>query len=209
MSQENVEIVRQIYQAFAADGVEAALPYMAPDSVLYPFPQWPGPSEYHSRDGLRRLLAEWTENFGTSFELEIHEIRAGRGQGAAARRDGRENQRLGCPGPPATRGHLLGLSRQPASARAVSSTPGVKPSKPPGCRSRRKASARGWARSANALAAREPVDLVRGHDVVTAAALDHVGVVCPSFTLIRSLPRPASSLSELFPRPAGRCPRRP
>ncbi len=75
MSQENVEIVRQIYQAFAAGGVEAALPYMAPDSVLYPFPEWPGPSEYHGRDGLRRILAEWTENFD-DFEFEIHEIRA-------------------------------------------------------------------------------------------------------------------------------------
>jgi ketosteroid isomerase-like protein len=75
MSQENVEIVRQIYQAFAAGGVEAALPFLAPNGALYPFPEWPGPSEYRGRDGLRRLLAEWTENFD-DFEFESHEIRA-------------------------------------------------------------------------------------------------------------------------------------
>ncbi len=75
MSQENVEIVRQIYQAFGAGGVEAALPYLASDSVLYPFAEWPESSEYRGRDGLRRLLAEWTENFD-DFEFEIHEIRA-------------------------------------------------------------------------------------------------------------------------------------
>jgi ketosteroid isomerase-like protein len=75
MSQENVEVVRQIYQAFAAGGVEAALPYLAPNGVLYPFQEWPGPSEYRGRDGLRRLLAEWIENFD-DFEFEIHEIRA-------------------------------------------------------------------------------------------------------------------------------------
>ena len=75
MPQENLEIVRQIYQAFAAGGIEAALPYLAPNGVLHPFAEWPGPSEYRGRDGLRRLLAEWTENFD-DFEFEIHDIRA-------------------------------------------------------------------------------------------------------------------------------------
>ena len=75
MPQENVEVVRRIYQAFAAGGVEAALPYLAPDGVLHPFPEWPETSDYRGRDGMRRLLAEWTENFD-DFEFEIHEIRA-------------------------------------------------------------------------------------------------------------------------------------
>ena len=74
MSQENVEIVRRVYEAFAAGGVEAALACFAPDIVLYTFPEWPGPSEYRGHDGLRALMAEWTENFD-DFELEVSEIR--------------------------------------------------------------------------------------------------------------------------------------
>ena len=50
MSQENVEIVRQIYQAFPAGGGEAGLPYLAPAAVLYPFPDWAGPSGHRGRD---------------------------------------------------------------------------------------------------------------------------------------------------------------
>ncbi len=74
MSQENVEIVRRVYETYAAGGVEAALPCFAPDIVLYTFPEWPGPSEYRGHEGLRALMAERTENFD-DFELEVHEVR--------------------------------------------------------------------------------------------------------------------------------------
>ncbi|MGH2965139.1 MAG: nuclear transport factor 2 family protein [Solirubrobacterales bacterium] len=73
-SQENVEIVRQAFRAFADGGVEAALASFAPDLALYVFPEWPGPSEYRGHDGLRALMAEWTENFD-EFEMEVHEVR--------------------------------------------------------------------------------------------------------------------------------------
>jgi ketosteroid isomerase-like protein len=74
MSQENVELVRQGFQAFAAGGVEEALAFFAPNVVLYAFPEWPGPSEYHGHDGVRALMGEWTENFD-DFAMEVHEVR--------------------------------------------------------------------------------------------------------------------------------------
>ena len=74
MSQENVEVVRQVYERFAAGGVEAAQASFAPDLVLHAFPEWPGPSEYRGHDGLRALLAEWIESFD-DFEIEVCEIR--------------------------------------------------------------------------------------------------------------------------------------
>jgi ketosteroid isomerase-like protein len=74
MSQENVETVRQIYKAWAAGGIEAALAYFAPNVVLYSFSEWPGPSEYRGHDGIRAVIAEWTENFD-DFDIEVHEVR--------------------------------------------------------------------------------------------------------------------------------------
>jgi ketosteroid isomerase-like protein len=74
MSQENVEIVRRVFEEFNQGGVEAALPGFAPDIVSYPFREWPGPSEYRGHDGMRALLAEWIENFD-DFELDVAEIR--------------------------------------------------------------------------------------------------------------------------------------
>jgi ketosteroid isomerase-like protein len=74
MSQENVEVVREAFEAFAAGGVQAALTSFAPDVVLYAFPEWPGPSEYRGHDGMRALMAEWTENFD-DFEMEVCEVR--------------------------------------------------------------------------------------------------------------------------------------
>jgi ketosteroid isomerase-like protein len=74
MSQENVEVVRAGYRAFAAGGAEAVAASFAPDAVHHSFPEWAGQSEYHGRDGLLELLAEWTDNFD-DFEFDIREIR--------------------------------------------------------------------------------------------------------------------------------------
>jgi ketosteroid isomerase-like protein len=74
MSEENVELVRQGFQAFAAGGVEAMLAFVAPNVVTYAFTEWPGPSKYHGHDGLRALMAEWIENFD-DFAMEVREVR--------------------------------------------------------------------------------------------------------------------------------------
>ena len=74
MSQENVEIVRKAYEAFAAGGVEATRDFFAADAALFSYPEWAGPSQYRGHDGLRTLLAEWTDNFD-EFKLEVREVR--------------------------------------------------------------------------------------------------------------------------------------
>ena len=74
MSQENVEIVKRFYEAFAAGGVEAALAFWHPDGVMHPFPEWVEESEYRGHDGFRRVLAVWTDNFD-DFEATVNEFR--------------------------------------------------------------------------------------------------------------------------------------
>src|SRR4051794_16687487 len=74
MSQQNVELTRTVHDAFAAGGIEAALTYFAPDVVAYPFPEWVEESEYRGQDGMRALIAVWTDNFD-GFEFHIADIR--------------------------------------------------------------------------------------------------------------------------------------
>jgi ketosteroid isomerase-like protein len=40
MSQENVEIVRDAFQTFGAEGIDAALSFFSPDFVWYPTDRW-------------------------------------------------------------------------------------------------------------------------------------------------------------------------
>jgi ketosteroid isomerase-like protein len=74
MSEENVEIAKRMYDTFASGGIEAALPYFAPDVVAYPFPEWVEESEYRGHAGMHALVAVWTENFD-EFEFHNHEYR--------------------------------------------------------------------------------------------------------------------------------------
>jgi hypothetical protein len=70
MSQENLELAKRAQDLFEAGGIEAALVCFAPDVIAYPFPEWVEESEYRGHDGLRALIALWTDNFD---EFEIHE----------------------------------------------------------------------------------------------------------------------------------------
>ena len=76
MSQENVEIVRRGYAAFAEKGVEGVIPFFTEDAVIYSIPEWPDDPEYHGHDGLRKLTRQWTENFD-DFGFDLHELRDG------------------------------------------------------------------------------------------------------------------------------------
>jgi ketosteroid isomerase-like protein len=71
---ENVEIVRRIYELFNADGIEAALDLITPDAVWHPFPEWIEKSEYRGHEGVREVVAVWTENFD-EFAAEVEEFR--------------------------------------------------------------------------------------------------------------------------------------
>jgi ketosteroid isomerase-like protein len=75
MSDENVEVVRRSFEAYASGGIEATLPFYAPDFVWDPGPEWVEDTVYRGHDGVRRLDAIFLENFD-GYSLELHEIRA-------------------------------------------------------------------------------------------------------------------------------------
>src|SRR6478672_916836 len=65
MSQENVEVVRRAWKAYAEQGVDAALVFYAEDCVIEDFPEMPdraavyyGPQGFRDRD--RNFRAIWT-----------------------------------------------------------------------------------------------------------------------------------------------------
>jgi ketosteroid isomerase-like protein len=74
MSEENVEVVRQAYAAYAEHGVEGVLAFVAEDMVIYSIPEWPDDAEYHGHDGFRKLNRQWLENFD-QFGFDLHELR--------------------------------------------------------------------------------------------------------------------------------------
>lgn len=64
MPQEHVETIRNAIDAWNRGNDMAALvEVMAADSVVHPFPEWPGAHVYHGREGWRELVTEWLENF--------------------------------------------------------------------------------------------------------------------------------------------------
>ena len=75
MSQENVETVRRMFDAFAQGGIEALLAYFTPDGVFYPDPSWMEEPVYRGRDAVAAFAKTQTEAFG-DFVVEIREIRA-------------------------------------------------------------------------------------------------------------------------------------
>jgi ketosteroid isomerase-like protein len=75
MSQENVELVRRSFEAYAIGGIEASLAFYASDFVWDPGAEWVEESVYRGHDGARRLDAIFLENFD-DYRLELHEIRA-------------------------------------------------------------------------------------------------------------------------------------
>jgi ketosteroid isomerase-like protein len=74
MSRENVEIVRNAFQTFSAEGIGAALSFFSPDVVWYPTDRWLDGSAYRGHDGMRRIEAAFSENFD-DFGFQVHETR--------------------------------------------------------------------------------------------------------------------------------------
>jgi ketosteroid isomerase-like protein len=63
VSGADVELVRKTFDAFAAGGFEAMLPFFPDDVVWYPAPGWVEDTEHLGHDGVRRMAAVWTDNF--------------------------------------------------------------------------------------------------------------------------------------------------
>jgi ketosteroid isomerase-like protein len=74
MSQENVEIVRNAFQTFSAKGIDAALSGFSPDVVWYPTDRWLDDSAYRGHEGIRSLVAAFSENFD-DFRYDVHDVR--------------------------------------------------------------------------------------------------------------------------------------
>jgi ketosteroid isomerase-like protein len=79
MSEENIEVVRQLFEAFQ-DGFQRGDPGAVFDSGLVvadlewkPFPGWPGPQSYRGRDGFVEFWRTWTEDF-ESWSVENEQL---------------------------------------------------------------------------------------------------------------------------------------
>jgi hypothetical protein len=97
MSQENVELVRRAVSAgnesgWAGDGHEVA-PFFGEEAIMHPFPEWPGPSLFRGKEGLRELIREWAENFN-GFRWEVDRVIDGGEQVVALGRIGGESKQL-------------------------------------------------------------------------------------------------------------------
>jgi ketosteroid isomerase-like protein len=62
MSQENVDLVARVFNAFNTGGTKATLPFYTPDIVIYAIPEWLERPIYHGHDGALKVAA-WTDNF--------------------------------------------------------------------------------------------------------------------------------------------------
>ena len=74
MSQENVDLVRDAFEAFASGGIGAALSFFPPDFVWYPTDRWLEGRAYRGHEGMRRLAAAFSDNFD-GYSYEVHDVR--------------------------------------------------------------------------------------------------------------------------------------
>ena len=74
MSQENVDLVRNAFEAFALGGIDAALSFFPPDFVWYPTDRWLEGRAYRGHEGMGRLAAAFSDNFD-GYRYEVHDVR--------------------------------------------------------------------------------------------------------------------------------------
>jgi ketosteroid isomerase-like protein len=64
MSQENIEVVKRLYEAFQVGGLDAALEYLDPEILWEDLDALPGGGTYRGFDGLRQSLDRFSEAWG-------------------------------------------------------------------------------------------------------------------------------------------------
>jgi ketosteroid isomerase-like protein len=72
MSQENVEVVRKAYEAFARGDLTAVLGQLDPAVVSYTASPLPDPVEHRGHDGFLRWVENWTGAFD-EFVIEVED----------------------------------------------------------------------------------------------------------------------------------------
>jgi uncharacterized protein len=78
MSQENVETVRRVYEAWHADDLDALLAELDPEVEVHPSIEPAlegGETTYRGHDGVRRAWEEYRGGAWERLTAEIHEIR--------------------------------------------------------------------------------------------------------------------------------------
>jgi ketosteroid isomerase-like protein len=74
MSRENAELVRRLFEAHHAGGIDAVLPFYPSDVRMSPGREWVEEPVYHGHEGVRRLDGLFAENFD-DWGWVVHEIR--------------------------------------------------------------------------------------------------------------------------------------
>jgi ketosteroid isomerase-like protein len=76
MSEENVEIVRKGWEAWARGDLDGLFELWDPEIIFKTehFHDWPE-SDYRGRDGFRQFLAEWLDVWG-DYEVTVDEVLA-------------------------------------------------------------------------------------------------------------------------------------
>jgi ketosteroid isomerase-like protein len=69
VSQENVEIVRRLYETVNDAGLEAVIEFFHPDAQVVPPPQWPEASILRGREAVQEFARQWMTAFD-DFEVE-------------------------------------------------------------------------------------------------------------------------------------------
>jgi ketosteroid isomerase-like protein len=73
MPQENVEIVRRLYDAFARADFELALSYLDPEIEFSQPPEMPGGRTYHGPEGVIQGLAKWL-GASDGYVVQVQEL---------------------------------------------------------------------------------------------------------------------------------------
>jgi ketosteroid isomerase-like protein len=73
MSTDPGEVVRRLVVAFNAFDIDAVIALCSPDVVVEENPAFPDASTYHGHDGVRAMLAGWSESFD-DWHTDVQEI---------------------------------------------------------------------------------------------------------------------------------------
>ena len=136
MSEENVELVRRGHEAFRDSGEEAIFEYLHADIELTPIEELVDAGTFHGHDGVRRFFQTLREAFG-DFRWDPQEFRGSGRPRPGCTRFFAKGRGSGVPVEAMV--YNVWTVREGKATRVRGYGTARKPSKPPGCRSRRDA----------------------------------------------------------------------
>ena len=74
MSQENVEMVREAFEAYSARGIEALVDFATEDGVWHTAPEFVDAPEFRGHEGLRSLFSIFPDHFD-NWTIDLIEVR--------------------------------------------------------------------------------------------------------------------------------------